>query len=427
MLVSAVVLFDPVRWNVFASVPHSILTSAVSGVSSHKSAESSHANVERAAAALKAGQIALLPTETVYGLFVSASRAQDLITLRKTHDKQFDPNSPVATTWHAPSVDAVTSVLEIRTPVHLHLLRALARSGGPVRFLIESSESTGKQLIAKHASLPVFKDDTKTGGGFTFSVRIPEHKVCAAVLEQVNDFIVADRASGLGLCDPAFTDGVALKPDAEVLAKSLGIPAIIDAGSTHYKTGSTTIRLTREGWWKFESAGALSESQVRAKVETSVLFVCTGNTCRSPMGEAVAKHLLAKPGVTLKPTRIASAGVSAFGDDPMTPEAREALRGFGINAGPHRSQALTKSLVENADVIYAMTNAHAKRVVELIPDAKDKVQLLDPTGRDIADPIGGTLADYRASAETIAKLVEQRLAELHLILPPNRKGILETW
>lgn len=72
-LVSAVVL-DPVRWNVFASVPHSILTSAVSGVSSHKSAESSHGtNVGTGGGRASAGQIALLPTETVYGLFVSAS------------------------------------------------------------------------------------------------------------------------------------------------------------------------------------------------------------------------------------------------------------------------------------------------------------------------------------------------------------------
>jgi protein-tyrosine phosphatase len=131
----------------------------------------------------------------------------------------------------------------------------------------------------------------------------------------------------------------------------------------------------------------------------------------------------------MKPTRVASAGVSAFDGDAMTPEAGDALAGLGVRPGPttHRATHLTRAMVESADVIYAMTRGHAQRILEVTPAAKHKIVLLDPSGRDIPDPIGGTLADYRAAAEAIAKFVEARLSERGLIVPPQRKGILETW
>jgi protein-tyrosine phosphatase len=355
----------------------------------------------------------VLPTDTVYGLFVRADRAAAC--------RQFRPDGPLPSTWHAPNVDAVIERLQIRTPVHLHLLRTLAP--GPVRFLIEPAARTMREAHAAHPSMPRLVE--REGAEPIWSVRVPDHDVCRRVLEGVDAPVVADRAAGLA----GMGDGVALASDASAAGAALGIAEVIDAGPTRFQTGSTTLRLTRDGWWKFEHPGALSEGQVRARVETSVLFVCTGNTCRSPMAEAVARHLLAKPGVTMKPTRVASAGASAFDGDAMTQEAGEALAGLGIKPGPspHRAAHLTRAMVESADVIYAMTRGHAQRVLEVVPDAKDKVVLLDPSGRDIPDPIGGTLADYRNAAQAIAKFVEQRLSERGLILPPQRKGILETW
>lgn len=355
----------------------------------------------------------VLPTDTVYGMFVRADRVEALRQLRR--------EGPLPSTWHAPRADVVIDRLQIRTPVHLHLLRTLAP--GPVRFLMEPAARTIRDVTAAHPSMPTLIE--REGAEPIWSVRVPDHDVCQRVLEGVDAPVVADRVAGLA----GMGDGVTLPSDASAAGAALGIAEIIDTGPTRYQTGSTTLRLTRDGWWKFEHAGALSEGQVRARVETSVLFVCTGNTCRSPMAEAVARHLLAKPGVTMKPTRVASAGVSAFDGDAMTPEAGEALAGLGVKPGPspHRATHLTRAMVESADVIFAMTKGHAQRVLELAPGAKDKIVLLDPSGRDIPDPIGGTLADYRNAAQAIAKFVEQRLSERGLILPPQRKGILETW
>jgi L-threonylcarbamoyladenylate synthase len=369
--------------------------------------------IERAARALSEGRAVVLPTDTVYGVFVRADRVGELHKLR--------PDGPAPGTWHAASADVVIDRLNIRTPVHLHLLRTL--TPGPVRFLVEPAARTMREVSAAHPLIPKLmeRDDAEP----IWSVRVPDHDACRRVLDRVDAPIVADRVAGLS----GMGDGVTLPSDAQRAAAGLGIAEVIDAGPTRYQTGSTTVRLTRDGWWKFEGAGAISEGQVRARVETSVLFVCTGNTCRSPMAEAVARHLLAKPGVTMKPTRVSSAGVSAFDGDPMTPEAGEALGGLGIKPGPspHRATHLTRAMVEGADVIFAMTRGHAQRVLEVAPGAKDKIVLLDPSGRDIPDPIGGTLADYRNAAQAIAKFVEQRLSERGLILPPQRKGILETW
>jgi protein-tyrosine phosphatase len=81
-----------------------------------------------------------------------------------------------------------------------------------------------------------------------------------------------------------------------------------------------------------------------------------------------------------------------------------------LDLSRHRSRALSVELIHQADVIYAMSQSHAKAVASLVPGAADKVSNLDPNG-DIEDPIGGEVSLYIAVAERIKKLIEQRLAQ----------------
>ncbi len=145
--------------------------------------------------------------------------------------------------------------------------------------------------------------------------------------------------------------------------------------------------------------------------ERVILFVCTGNTCRSPMGEAIARGLLARRGESGEGFRVISAGVSAAPGSPAAAEAVEAVRELGFDLGEHRSTPLTPELIAGAEIVYCMTPAHARAARALAPASESKIVPLDPEG-DVPDPIGMGMDVYRQIAERLMDLIRARLEEL---------------
>ena len=123
---------------------------------------------------------------------------------------------------------------------------------------------------------------------------------------------------------------------------------------------------------------------MRKQLTTNVLFVCTGNTCRSPMAEAIARHVLRESGADGR-VSVSSAGVSAGQGHPASPETLPALQKLGIETADHRSRALTRELIEWADVIFTMTSAHAHAVRTLAPDAARQILLRNLAGLIVID------------------------------------------
>src|SRR5207248_65287 len=128
-----------------------------------------------------------------------------------------------------------------------------------------------------------------------------------------------------------------------------------------------------------------------------ILFVCTGNVCRSPMAEGLFRHAVKGRG----DFRALSAGVGAIEGQPPSAYAVEALRELGIDISQQRSRMLSAELVNQADYIFGMTHGHVDAINLLYPQAAEKTFLLrefdetlDVFEKDIPDPIGGSYEVY---------------------------------
>ncbi|MDC0937307.1 L-threonylcarbamoyladenylate synthase [Pirellulales bacterium] len=356
--------------------------------------------VHRAVEALAAGQLVVFPTETVYGLAAAALNADAVDRLARAKGRPKDVPFSLAMRSCEDAYDYITA---FGSGVAGRLARRCWP--GPVTLVVEHGQQEG--LISQLPS-PV-RDAVAPNG--TVGIRVPAHPTLLDVLRMTVGPLVLTSANPSGQPPAAVgSEAAEMFPDDVAL--------VLDDGPCRYSQPSTVVRADEVSWQCLRE-GVVPLSAIERLSQMLILLVCTGNTCRSPMAEALMRKTIAdrlqldcdddNTGVI-----VASAGVSASAGCAASPEAVEVMKQSGLDISGHSSQPLTDKLVQHADVIYTLTGVHRQAIVHRWPESASRTFNLRSDNGDVDDPIGGGLDTYQRCASQIEAAIRGRVAEMPL-------------
>ena len=329
---------------------------------------------------IKEGGLVIFPTETVYGIAADFSNSKAIKKLYKVKKRSNEKPFSVLVS----SVEAIANYTNMSNPVLYKLINAYWP--GPLTVVVDSKKE-----------------------GKTIGVRMPDNIIALRLLKESKCTLAAPSAN-LENNEPPSTVEEALK-DLDGL-----VDVAIDGGPSKLRKGSTIVDLTK-GKIEILREGAITKSDLqRVSEKKTVLFVCTGNSCRSVMADYLLKDIVKDR----EDVEIFSAGTSVFLQTTASNETIAVLKEKGIDAAAHFSRPIDTILLKQADLIFVMTKEHRRQVLEYVPDVSERVYLLKEFAAadsglqanfDIPDPMGGSYQMYKESLQVIEDAIK-KVAEL---------------